>query len=133
MSVISAGLFGLLFGIGLMVSGMTDPGRILAFLDVAGDWDPALALVMVGAIAIAMPAFARARSCPVSWFGETISLPERRPVDRRLVTGATLFGVGWGLAGMCPGPAVVLAGAGHGAAAMFVAALLAGNWLARRC
>lgn len=132
MAIVSAALFGLLFGIGLVVSGMTDPDRVLGFLDVAGAWNPALAAVMAGAVAVAAPAFARARHRPVSLLGGEIALPDRYRIDARLLSGAAIFGVGWGLAGICPGPALVLAGGGVGPALLFVLAIVAGGWLADR-
>ncbi len=127
---LAAGAFGLLFGVGLIVAGMTDPVRVLAFLDVAGDWDPTLAFVMIGAIAVAAPAFAIARRTPVAALGDAIALPDRRRIDARLIGGSALFGLGWGLAGICPGPALVLLGNDGLSALLFVAALLAGGWIA---
>jgi uncharacterized membrane protein YedE/YeeE len=103
-----AGVCGLVFGLGLILSGMTNPALVLAFLDVAGDWNSALAFVMGGAILIAAPAFAVARRRPVSLLGDPINLPDRFRVDLRLVGGAILFGVGWGLTGICPGPGIVV-------------------------
>lgn len=114
-----AALAGLIFGLGLIVSGMVFPAKVLAFLDLAGAWDPSLALVMGGAIGVGLPAFAWARRAGVS-------LPASTRVDRRLVGGSLLFGIGWGLAGLCPGPALVVAGLGDVKALAFVAAMLAG-------
>ena len=103
MNAITSALFGLIFGAGLVISGMTDPNRILAFLDVAGNWDPTLALVMAGAIAVALPAYAFARRTKTAVLGEAIHLPDRsRPITPGLVAGAAIFGVGWGLSGLCP-------------------------------
>lgn len=131
---LTAGLFGFVFGLGLIVSGMTDPARVLGFLNVAniwtGTWDPTLAFVMIGAIAVAAPAFAIARRNPVALLGDPIALPDRRLIDARLVGGAALFGLGWGLAGICPGPALVLLGNDGLSALLFVASLLAGGWIA---
>ncbi len=132
MRVFSAFAFGLLFGLGLLLSGMTDPDRVKAFLDVAGAWNPALALVMGGAIAVALPAFALARRTQNSVLGEAITLPANRRIDARLLTGATIFGLGWGLAGICPGPGLVLAGHLAPGALAFVAALYLGTRLAER-
>ncbi|MFD1624723.1 DUF6691 family protein [Azospirillum griseum] len=132
MRSLSAGLFGLLFGLGLILSGMTDPARVLAFLDLAGAWDPTLALVMIGAIAVAAPAFAIVRRRPTAWLGDPIALPDRQRIDAPLIGGSALFGVGWGLAGICPGPALVLLGADAPAIALFIVALLAGGWIADR-
>lgn len=114
---------GLVFGIGLLYSGMTNPANILAFLDVTGAWDVRLALVMVGAIAIAAPAFAWMRHYRHTLRGERVDLPSRTDVTRRLVGGSAVFGIGWGLAGLCPGPALVLAGTGSVYAVAFVAAM----------
>ena len=121
--------FGLLFGAGLQVSGMTDPARVLGFLDVAGAWNPALALVMTGAILTALPFFLLARQKDVSLLGDPIELPDRFRIDVRLIVGAAIFGLGWGLCGICPGPAVVLLGQGLAKAGIFVAAILVGAWL----
>lgn len=122
-------VFGLLFGAGLQVSGMTDPARVIGFLDVAGAWNPALAFVMGGAIMVTLPAFAIARRKQVSALGDRIELPERFRLDRRLIAGAAIFGLGWGLSGICPAPGVVLLGYGLGKAALFVAAIVVGAWL----
>ena len=127
MNAIAAGLFGLIFGSGLVISGMTDPNRILAFLDVAGDWDPTLALVMVAAIAVTLPAYAVARRRKTTVLGEAIELPDRkRPITPSLVAGAALFGVGWGLSGLCPGPATVLLSTAQFKAFLFFGGLVAG-------
>lgn len=117
---------GLLFGLGLILAGMTDPGKVLGFLDLAGLWDPSLALVMGGAIAVGVGAFAVARKRTVSFLGGAMHLPTAGAIDRRLVIGSLVFGAGWGLAGFCPGPALVAAGAGHWQAWVFTAAMLAG-------
>jgi uncharacterized membrane protein YedE/YeeE len=129
MKILSSALFGLLFGIGLQLSGMTDPARVLGFLDVAGAWNPALALVMGGAVIVALPAFALARRKGVAVLGERIELPDRFRLDRRLVIGAAIFGLGWGLSGICPAPGIVLLGLDPGKAGLFVAALIVGAWL----
>jgi uncharacterized protein len=124
-----AALAGLVFGLGLTLSGMASPAKVLGFLDVLGAWDPSLALVMAGAIAVGLPAFALAKR-------RRIPLPESTRVDRRLVFGSLLFGVGWGLVGLCPGPALVVAGLGDAKALGFVAAMATGmalfEWLERR-
>lgn len=129
-------LAGLVFGLGLILSGMTDPAKVLGFLDVAGAWDPSLALVMGGAIAVAAPAFARARRRPRSLLDAPMQWPTRTVVDRRLVLGSLAFGAGWGLAGFCPGPALVSAASGHREAWLFVAAMVAGmavfSWIEQR-
>ncbi len=126
MLALSALLAGLIFGLGLIVSGMADPAKVLGFLDLAGAWDPSLALVMAGAVAVGLVAFTIARGRQFSLLGAPMQLPQRGPVDRRLVLGSLLFGVGWGVAGFCPGPALVALGMGECKAAVFVAAMLAG-------
>lgn len=127
---------GLLFGIGLILSGMTDPGKVLGFLDLAGLWDPSLALVMGGAILVGLLAFAVAKRRTRSFLGGALSLPKSTVIDRRLVMGSLSFGVGWGLAGFCPGPALVSLGTGQPKAVVFVLAMVAGmglfEWLERR-
>ena len=117
---------GLVFGIGLLVSGMASPAKVLAFLDLAGSWDPSLALVMAGAIATGAGAFAVADRRTITLLGTPMLLPAARTIDRRLVLGSVIFGVGWGLAGFCPGPALVAVGAGYLKAIVFVAAMVAG-------
>jgi uncharacterized protein len=120
---------GLIFGVGLLVSGMANPAKVLGFLDLAGSWDPSLALVMGGAVAVGLVAFATAGKRKVSLLGLPMGLPTRRDIDRPLVLGSLGFGVGWGLAGFCPGPAVVAFGAGEAKAAVFVLAMVAGMGL----
>lgn len=120
---------GLLFGIGLILSGMTDPGKVKAFLDLAGAWDPSLALVMGGAIAVGVGAFALARRRQQAWLGSAMQWPARVEVDRPVVVGSLVFGIGWGLAGYCPGPALVSTAMGHWQSALFVLAMVAGMWL----
>ena len=122
-------LVGLLFGLGLILSGMTDPGKVLSFLDLAGLWDPSLAFVMGGAIAVGALAFAVAKKRTRSFLGGAMHVPTARDIDKRLVLGSLVFGVGWGLAGFCPGPAIVSAAAGQPKAMVFIAAMLAGMWL----
>ena len=126
MNRITEFLVGLLFGIGLILSGMTDPGKVLGFLDLFGRWDPSLALVMGGAILVGIFAFAVARKRTTTFLGGTIHLPTAADIDKRLVVGGLVFGAGWGLAGFCPGPAIVSLGAGQPKAAAFVLAMLAG-------
>ena len=126
MSAALAFAAGLVFGIGLIVSGMTDPGKVIGFLDVAGAWDPSLAFVMGGAILVGFFAFAFAERRARTFLGAALQLPHRRDIDARLVGGAIVFGVGWGLAGFCPGPALVAFGSGQDKAAVFVLAMLAG-------
>lgn len=122
-------LAGLVFGIGLMVSGMANPAKVLGFLDLFGRWDPSLALVMGGAVAVSAVAFAIARRRSASLLGAALKLPTARQIDRRLVMGSVLFGIGWGIAGFCPGPALVALGMGEAKALVFVAAMLAGMGL----
>ena len=117
---------GLLFGLGLIVSGMADPQKVLGFLDLAGPWDPSLALVMAGAIGVGALAFAVARRRSVSLLGLPMKLPNLRHIDRRLVIGSLLFGAGWGIAGFCPGPALVALGTGENQAVIFTIAMLGG-------
>ncbi|HIF6628187.1 YeeE/YedE family protein [Serratia ureilytica] len=119
-------LSGVIFGLGLIVAGMANPAKVLAFLDVTGAWDPSLALVMAGAIAVAAPAFLWARRRERSLLGETLQIPAAGRVDRRLLAGSALFGIGWGIAGICPGPAWVLAGAELYRVWPFLLAMLAG-------
>ena len=119
-------LAGLVFGLGLIVSGMANPAKVLGFLDLSGRWDPSLAFVMAGAIAIGSVAFFVARRRTLSWLGAEMTLPTARHIDRRLVMGSTLFGIGWGIAGFCPGPGLVALGMGEAKAVVFVAAMLAG-------
>jgi hypothetical protein len=128
---------GLVYGIGLILAGMTDPMKVKGFLDLAGPWDMSLALVMGGAILVGLVAFARAQRMERSWTGSHMEIPTNRTIDARLITGGVLFGVGWGIAGFCPGPAIVALGTGMTEAAAFVAAMLVGmlahdRWLVRR-
>ncbi|CAN5386732.1 YeeE/YedE thiosulfate transporter family protein [soil metagenome] len=125
-TIVASLLAGLVFGLGLIVSGMADPHKVLSFLDLAGPWDPSLAFVMAGAIGVAAVAFAVARKRTSSLLGGAMKLPTSRVIDRRLVVGSLLFGIGWGMAGFCPGPALVAVGMGEAKALVFVAAMLAG-------
>jgi uncharacterized membrane protein YedE/YeeE len=122
-------LVGLLFGAGLIVSGMADPGKVLGFLDLFGAWDPSLAFVMGGAILVGVGAFAVAKRRTTNFFGGALHLPSSNAIDKRLVVGGLLFGAGWGLAGFCPGPAIVSLGMGQPKAVVFVAAMVAGMLL----
>lgn len=126
MNVFFSLLAGAVFGIGLLVSGMANPAKVLGFLDLGGSWDPSLAFVMAGAIAVGAVAFALARHRSTSLLGLPMRLPASREVDRRLAIGSLLFGAGWGIAGFCPGPALVAVGLGEGKALLFVAAMLGG-------
>ena len=123
---ISEFLVGLFFGLGLILSGMTDPGKVLGFLDIAGIWDPSLALVMGGAIVVGFFAFAIAKKRTVNFLGGALHLPKSNQIDKPLVIGAMMFGAGWGLAGFCPGPAFVSLASGQIKAAMFVVFMLVG-------
>lgn len=126
MQAFSAFLIGLLFATGLILSGMTNPAKVLGFLDLAGRWDPSLALVMGGAIGVAVLAFRLARKRTASLLGGALHLPTSHQIDRRLLVGSLLFGAGWGLAGFCPGPALTSLGTGEIKALVFVLAMLAG-------
>lgn len=117
---------GLIFGLGLIVAGMANPEKVLGFLDISGYWDPSLALVMAAAVAVATLGFAWAKKRKTSLLGLSLQLPTSTKIDKRLIGGSLLFGIGWGLAGICPGPALVLLGAGMYKGAIFVAAMLAG-------
>ena len=126
MNALLAFAAGLVFGIGLLVSGMANPAKVIGFLDLAGRWDPSLLFVMGGGLLVAAVAFAVAKRRATTFLGEPISLPASRDIDRRLVTGSMVFGVGWGLAGICPGPALVLFGTGMPQGILFVFAMIAG-------
>ncbi|HEY1028480.1 MAG TPA: DUF6691 family protein [Pseudomonas sp.] len=126
MAGLSAFVAGLLFGLGLLLAGMADPAKVLAFLDLAGNWNPSLALVMAGAIATAALPLGWAGRRSRALLGGAMQLPTRRDLDARLIGGSLLFGVGWGIAGLCPGPAVTLLLVGHWQVLLFVAAMLAG-------
>lgn len=121
-----AWMAGVVFGLGLLLSGMGDPAKVQNFLDFGGHWDPSLGLVMGGAIAVALVAFTWAKKRRTSLLGEPMQLPTTSVVDGKLLTGAALFGVGWGLAGFCPGPAVMNLVTGHAQVWWFVAAMLVG-------
>jgi uncharacterized membrane protein YedE/YeeE len=127
--MLTAAASGLLFGAGLAISGMMDPAKVIGFLDFAGDWDPTLAMVMAGALAVTVPIFRLSKGRPKAWSGDAIALPGRRDIDARLVGGAALFGIGWGLAGFCPGPAVAALSTGLPEVSAFVLAMLAGMGL----
>ena len=139
MYTLASFLAGLVFGIGLIVSGMANPAKVQGFLDIAGGWDPSLAMVMVGAIAVGAVAFLVARKRTVSFIGAEMRLSQARHIDRRLMAGSIVFGIGWGVAGFCPGPGLVALGMGEWKALAFVSAMLAGmgvfeflEWLKRR-
>ena len=125
-TLFSSLLAGLVFGLGLIVSGMANPAKVLGFLDLAGLWDPSLALVMLGAIGVGLVAFGIAKRRTTSLLGLSLKLPAARQIDGRLVGGSLLFGAGWGIAGFCPGPALAALGMGELKAVVFVVAMLLG-------
>jgi hypothetical protein len=130
--ILAALLSGTLFGLGLAWSGMTNPARVLGFLDAAGAWDPTLVLVMIGALAVATPAFRLVLRRPGPLLGGSFHLPAAARIDARLLAGSALFGVGWGLAGLCPGPALAGLVTGSLKVLLFVAAMAVGQMLAAR-
>lgn len=127
---------GLIFGFGLIVSMMIDPAKVLGFLDILGAWDPSLALVMIGAIGVGLPTFMLARRWENqrkhAFNGAAIKLPSNTAISKPLIIGSVLFGVGWGLAGLCPGPALVVAGTGDTSALVFVVAMVVGFYVQRK-
>ena len=126
MQIIASLLAGLVFGLGLILAGMSDPAKVRGFLDLFGNWDPSLALVMGGAIAVAAPLFFLIERRGRSLDGHKLSLPGKTGITPQLIIGGLLFGAGWGLAGYCPGPALVALGEGRSDALLFVPAMLAG-------
>lgn len=124
--VLASLLAGLIFGLGLIVSGMANPEKVLGFLDLAGLWDPSLAFVMGGAILVGLGSFALARRRTLSFLGFSMKIPTAGHIDKRLVIGGLAFGAGWGIAGFCPGPGLVALGAGEIKAVVFVASMVAG-------
>ena len=135
MAIVFQFAIGLIFGLGLVISGMSDPAKVLNFLDLAGissgTFDPSLAFVMAGAIAVTFVGFKWVLRQRRPLLGEKFHLPTRQELDLRIVSGSAIFGVGWGLAGLCPGPAFTALGFGSRAAAVFVAAMMTGMLLAR--
>lgn len=132
LSTLTALISGLLFGSGLVVSGMTNPANILAFLDIAGKWNPALAVVMLSAFVIALPAFTWVRRHQRNLVGKSVSLDNKRPIDKKLIIGALIFGVGWGLSGLCPAPSLLAGLSGNKNILVFVATMTIGLWLSSR-
>lgn len=126
---IFAFIFGGLFSIGLLVSGLANPTKVIGFLDIFGAWDPSLAFVMLGAIMLCIIPFQRAIRSPQTIFNEKIDLPKNNQIDWKLILGAILFGVGWGLAGLCPAPSISLIGLGYWDVLYFVGAMCAGVWI----
>jgi len=129
---ISSFALGLLFGLGLSISEMTDPARVIGFLDIAGRWDATLLLVMGGALAVTVPLFPWIQKRQKTLLGEALQLPSQTRIDADLINGAALFGVGWGLAGLCPGPALANLASASPGIALFVLAMIGGQWLAMR-
>lgn len=129
MSKLTAFIAGLIFGLGLLLAGMANPAKVLGFLDLAGAWDPSLGLVMAGAIGVAVLPLTWAKRRQRSLLGAPMQLPVKRELDRRLIGGSLLFGVGWGIAGICPGPAMAIVLTGHWQVLLFVAAMLLGMLL----
>lgn len=123
---LSSFIVGLIFGIGLIFAGMTDPSKVIGFLDIAGNWDPSLAFVMGGAILVGVVAFRFANKRTANFIGGAMHMPTKNDIDRRLVLGSLLFGAGWGMAGFCPGPAITSLGTGNPKAVIFVIAMIAG-------
>ena len=136
MAILVQFAIGLIFGLGLMVSGMSNPAKVLNFLDIggipAGTWDASLAFVMAGAVAVTFIGFSRVLKLARPFFAERFYLPTRSDIDPRIVAGPAIFGVGWGLAGYCPGPALVAVAAGLRDAWIFLPAMIAGSWIAGR-
>ena len=122
-------IFGSIFALGLMISGMSNPVKVLSFLDILGEWDISLMFVMIGAIAVAFIPFQKAIRHPRTILGETIALPQNRQIDKKLIIGAVLFGIGWGIAGICPAPALTLIGLGYTQIWYFIIAMLIGMFL----
>lgn len=133
MTLLVALVLGITFGLGLLVSGMASPAKVLAFLDILGAWDPSLGLVMVGAIAVAAPGFALAGRRDKNLLGGSMTRFSKTRIDWTLVIGSAIFGVGWGIAGLCPGPSIVLVGSGSLGALVFIFFLLAGIAIQARC
>ena len=130
-SALAAFVAGLIFAIGLAISGMTQPGKVTAFLDIFGNWDPSLAVVMMGAIAVHAVLYRVIRQRSTPFFAPTFAIPTRSDLDLRLLGGAALFGVGWGVGGFCPGPAVTSLASGQSSVLVFVVAMLIGMFLHR--
>ncbi len=132
MSIVLAAASGALFGVGLLISGMTQPAKVVGFLDLTGAWDPSLAFVMGGAVAVYAVLFRLTRRRRDPWFDVRFHLPTRNDIDIPLIAGAALFGIGWGLGGLCPGPGLVAAASGSLPALAFVASMIVGMLVQRR-
>jgi uncharacterized protein len=131
MRLLTGFLIGLIFGTGIAVSGMINPAKVLNFFDLAGTWDPSLAFVMAGALAVAIPGYRLTLARPAPAFEPRFQLPDTRVIDRRLVLGSATFGIGWGIAGFCPGGALPAIGTGDPTVFLFLAALIGGLLIAR--
>ncbi len=131
MRLLSAFAIGLIFGLGITVSGMINPAKVLNFFDLAGTWDPSLAFVMAGALGVAIPGYRMVFRRPAPAMEPQFQLPDTRVIDRRLVLGSATFGLGWGIAGFCPGGALPALGTGDPSVFLFIAALIGGLFLAR--
>lgn len=131
MRLFSAFAIGLIFGLGITISGMINPAKVLNFFDIAGTWDPSLAFVMAGALAVAIPGYRLVFRRPAPVMDQGFQLPDTRVIDRRLVLGSATFGIGWGIAGFCPGGALPALGTGDPTVFLFLAALIGGLLLAR--
>lgn len=131
MNQLFAFIFGGIFAFGLILSGMSNPEKVLSFLDILGDWDASLAFVMIGAICITIIPMQKMtrKSSPKTIGGEPVDLPKATRIDRKLILGSGIFGIGWGLAGICPAPAITLIGLGHYQSLYFIAAMITGMWL----
>lgn len=132
MKNIFAFIFGGLFSVGLMLSGMSNPAKVIGFLDIFGQWDPSLAFVMIGAIVVAFIPSQKAIRHPVTVFNEVIELSKNTQLDTKLIAGAFIFGIGWGIAGICPAPAFTLIGLGYYQALYFIVAMLFGVLIHRK-
>ena len=128
--LVTSFIIGAIFGFGLSLSEMVDPARVIGFLDITGRWDPTLLFVMGGALAVTLPAFRWILRRTAPFLEKNFSLPTKRRIDAPLIFGAALFGTGWGLGGFCPGPALASLATGSAAVALFVVAMIGGQWLA---
>jgi uncharacterized membrane protein YedE/YeeE len=132
MRLLTAFVSGLIFGLGLIISGMTNPAKVIGFLDIFGHWDPSLGMVMGGAILVGVFAFAYAKTRKTSLLGNTMQLPTNQDIDKKLLSGSLLFGIGWGLAGYCPGPAIASLLSDYTQPLIFTAAMLGGMWISSK-